>query len=456
MRRSNWQFCSMGLGLIVGLALCVLSPKLVVAQAGVSSASVSAAQAGLGGYSPYGAYQMPSPESFRIEEFVNFHRHQLPLPPAGQRVHFDLQQMHVAKGKTVVQVGITTPRAIDCEKMPPLNVVLVVDRSGSMQGDRIEKVRQSIRSFAEQFRSEDKLAIVGFGNEAKVDLPAADATSFQDVCQAIDGLQADYGGTNLHAGLMLGYQTVMKNYDPKRTNRVIFLTDGNANVGLTESEEIARQSSTCNQMGISLVTIGLGVDFNEGLLRQISDAGLGPMHYVASCDDIQKVFVDEVDSLLRPAAKSVSLEVISPSDATLQFFGYQVQQKKRRYKIQLDDLNHGATQVVLLRLPKESAAGLRFKLSYVDAMEGENVCFEKEMSAVECAESESIRRNYAIALLAKSLRASANLSNKGQNQLAAKRLDKSLSKLDAWATEDQDVQRVAKIVGQYQERLTSK
>ncbi len=443
--------------LIFFLTIVMLAaPTVVVGQGGVSSASYSLARAAAN-TDINGMYLMPSPELFRVEELINYHRHDLPLPKAGQRVHLDLQQMRTEQGKTVFQIGVTTPRAMDPSKRVPLNVVLVIDRSGSMGGDRISKVRDALRLFAEQFRECDRLSIVGFGNDAKVDLAAGQKNSVEKIAKVVDSLEADYGGTNLYAGLMLGYKTALQHYDPQRTNRVIFLTDGNANVGVTESEEIAEQSTRCNAKGISLMTIGLGVDFNYGLLRQISDAGLGPMHYVADAEDIQKIFVEEVDSLLAPAASQVilALDFGKPS-GEVEFFGYQPKRQGRQFVVQLDDLNHGATQVVIARLTGPvRLAEVGVTLNYVDALTHQEVGL-KECSSTQSESNgvaTSISRNYAIALVAKSLRRASQLSQEKKYQASADRLAKGIQQARQLLADDQHVNRMVKIADQYRQSI---
>lgn len=442
-------------------ALLSLVPSAIYAQSGVSSSSYSVARAG-SQMTEGGVFRMPSPDKFLIEEFVNYHRHDLPLPESGKRVRLDLQHATLEDGKTIVQVGIATPRAMDSSQMPPLNVVLVIDRSGSMGGDRIAKVRQAIRAFAEHFRETDKLSIVGFGGMAKIDLAANGKTHFADIMRCIEGLEANYGGTNLHAGLMLGYETALEHFDSKRTNRVIFLTDGNANIGVTEAEEIAKQSAACKAKDISLMTIGLGVDFNHGMLRQISDAKLGPMHYVADAADIQKIFVDEVDSLLAPAAKEVTLEMNFGSSKA-QLFGYDVEKNDGQYRLELDDLNHGATQVVMARVKGElDLDNLRVTLRYVDAISGQS-CQEQVACDQDSSEtaSDSIAENYSIALIAKALKSAAALSQEDQPAAAAKRLQKGLDQanrvykmLDRGELEQREnVAKIAKIAGDYQKSL---
>lgn len=422
-------------------------------QAGVSSTAMGVGRAGLSRMNNHGGFMMPPPEMFRVEEFINYHRHRLPLPEDGARARLSVQHMNLPNGKSVYQFGITTPRALDPETMPPLNVVLVIDRSGSMSGDRLANVKKAIRAFIERFRESDKVTIVGFSNDARVHLEACEKTRYEEIAKALDSIHAG-GGTNLHAGLMLGYSEALKHFDAERTNRVIFLTDGNANLGVTESEEISQQSKKCNQRGVSLTTIGLGVDFNHGLLRQLADAGRGVMHYVSDDRDIEKTFVSEIDSLLAPAARKVKLKISFGESTTVKIYGYSPVRKGSSYVLELDDLNHGATQVVIARLPNEQMSpDVGATLSYVDALTGEEIkmsCVVEEPVGPD-PHHESIVRNYSIALVANALNRAAVASEQGNCPLAAKRLkngiDRALKCVDD--DPDKDVQRVLKIAKDY-------
>lgn len=427
-------------------------------QVGVSSASVGFAKTGSGSYNHHGQYMMPQPDFFRIEEFINYHRHDLPLPEGDKRVRLDVQSMKLNSEKSVLQFGITTPRALESDQIPPLNVVLIIDESGSMGGEKIENLKKSLRAFVERFRKSDRIAIVGFESSARVILPATEKTKVHKILTAIDSIRAG-GGTNLHAGLMTGYGEALKNFDPERTNRVIFLTDGNANVGKVESSQIAAESKACIKKGISLVTIGLGVDFNNGLLREIADSGRGMMHFVGDAKDIEKTFVKEVDSLLAPAANNVRLVIELEQDKDLKVYGYDNHLKKGdgKWVLKLDDLNHGATQVVMARIPTKSLVkGGVVRLEYVDAIHREKVSLNVDCTKIQSADdpTDSIKRNYSIALLAKGLYSAAKVSHEGDSKKASRKLASAIKKAkQVWSLKDKPVKRIVKIVNEYEEKL---
>ena len=173
-------------------------------QSGVSSGSFGVARAKFSTIGANGQYVLPASDLFRVEEFINYHRHDLPLPKDGKRVLLDVQDLELANGKVVFQFGLTTPRAIDPDKMPPMNIVLVVDESGSMSGEKISNLKSALTSFVERFRKTDKLTIVGFEHEARVILESVEKTKYKKIAAAINDIHAG-GSTNLHAGLTVSY-----------------------------------------------------------------------------------------------------------------------------------------------------------------------------------------------------------------------------------------------------------
>ncbi|NQT40466.1 MAG: VWA domain-containing protein, partial [Planctomycetes bacterium] len=276
--------------LVFVMGLCQFAPFATVplhGQAGVSSAAVGMARAGL----------PPSAETVVVEEFMNYHRHDIPLPAKGGRVQLDVRWGDAGGGEAVLQVGLATPRIVKTKKMPPLNLALVIDHSGSMSGERIENLKKALLAFVGKLRDTDVVSIIGFNQEAAVLLAPTKRANLDRIHQVIETISAG-GSTNMHAGLMLGYQQAREHFDKQKTNRVILLTDGIANTGVTEPERIVADSLKHNEHGVDLSTIGLGNDLNHRLLRQLAKSGRGMIHFVGDSEDIQKTFIDELDSLL--------------------------------------------------------------------------------------------------------------------------------------------------------------
>jgi Mg-chelatase subunit ChlD len=441
-------------------SVTALITSIACGQAGVSSLSMGASRAGI---------QLRFNE-IRVEEFVNYHRHDLPLPRDGKMIRLDARWEKLSNGKQVLQVGLATPRAMDRELAQPLNLVLVIDRSGSMSGDRIRKVKRSLRSFIECLRKKDSVTIVSFSNSARVDLSACRKTNQAKIEKAIQAISVG-GGTNLHGGLMLGYREAKANFDPEKANRVILLTDGVANVGTTETDQIVRESQRFNNKGIDLSTIGLGHDFNRQLLRELADAGRGTIHFVDDSQDIEKTFVNEVDSLLSPAAKNVKLKIdFGIKKRVGKIYGYEPEIAGSTVGIKLDDLNCGATLVVVseLKRPKKDAIArnpISVELSYVDRVTNQPVVVKKAVVLNEVGgqdESDEswprksdVAKNYSIARIANGLSLCAKFSQQRDFIKADKKLaaGTEFARSQYNQGDDEDVDRIMKIAMGYREQV---
>jgi hypothetical protein len=257
---------------------------------------------------------------------------------------------------------------------------------------------------------------------------------------------------------MLGYQQAQKNFDARRTNRVILLTDGIANAGVIEPHEIAADSKKFNDQNIDLSTIGLGEDLDQDLLRKLSDSGRGLLHFIGDDQDLAKVFVQEIDSLLSSAAREVRLDIkFDVNKDQVGFFGYQPEWVKKKHRFELDDLNHDATQVIVGEI-KDSrewrTCNLNAQLRYIDEVSGKNVEQRLEL-AVGKTESTAkqrvdLKKNYRIARLASGLREFVVMVEREQTREAYQHLKCLVEQETSRETEiDADATRILDICRGY-------
>src|SRR5437667_5567671 len=211
---------------VLSLLLCAYA-VVIEAQEGASSAAASRTR-----YLAEMGY-IPSPHEVAVEEFVNYHRHQIGRPKSGEAVALDVRwgnnQISGFDREAVLQVGFSTALANDRAQLRPINLALVIDKSGSMaDSDKLARVRVALLKLVDQLRESDVLSIVVFDSEAQVLCPARELGDRSEVKEAIRGIIPG-SSTNLHAGLMLGFHEALKNFNSESTNRVILLTDGIAN-----------------------------------------------------------------------------------------------------------------------------------------------------------------------------------------------------------------------------------
>jgi Ca-activated chloride channel family protein len=275
------------------------------------------------------------------------------------------------------------------------------------------------------------------------------------------------GATNIHAGLMLGYQEARKNFRRDATNRVILLTDGIANRGETIPEKIAQDSLRFNDEGIDLSTIGVGLDLNKDMLRQLAQSGRGLFHFVADAQDIEKVFIDELQSLISPVAYEPNLEIdYDPNLELVQLYGYQPEFRRNGVTLKLDNMNQGLTEVVLLRfrlaerrmVPSRLPVKVRF--TYYDLERKRQITktqesFLKNGSPGDMLKDPEVGKNYSIALLAQAIRDMAVACEARRFQEAERLLTAAIDRtyLLYPHQEDPDIKRTLSIAQKYQDNL---
>ncbi len=455
----------------IALACCAFVALLMAAtsapaQVGVSSSSVSMFRSGV----------VRSPDAILVEDFFNFHRHDIALPGKGEAIALDVRwgtDLASAQHRDAyLQVGLATQNFDDTSDMPPLNLAIVIDRSGSMAGPRIAKVKEALLAFVHKLRSVDRVSIVLFSNEADVLIesqPVEDTNLFQ---RAIGSIVAD-GSTNLHAGLMLGYEQVQQHFDTAKTNRVILLTDGLANRGVVESEQIASQSKAFNDEGIDLSTIGVGDSFNYELMRQLARAGRGLIHFVGDDQDIDKVFVDELQSLLAQSASDVKVTINYGDDLSLlNAYGYAPKYKSHSISYQLDNLNAGATQVLLTQLEvkpdidRAAEIPVTVTLSYYDRFANKEVQKTEKIKLkfqpkndldFDPLTDRDVRKNITIAQVAQALREASQMIADDKCGEAKTIMEQTLeiARERFRTTSDEDLQRILKMGDEYASELNA-
>jgi hypothetical protein len=292
-------------------------------------------------------------EELRVAEYLNYYEQHLPEPTdttMGLDLRLGNPQAPAAGGEVWLQAGLQA-RAAKPEDIAPLNLALVIDRSGSMNSpEKMPFVKQSLGIFLHSLAANDRVAVVAYGTNPEVISPTREVGDGRWIDAAIDRIHTD-GSTNLHGGLMLGFQEVSRNFDIRRNNRVILLTDGIANVGVTAPDQIAADAKTYNDRGIYLATIGLGHDINDALLSNLARQGQGAYHFIDSAEEMDKVFRKEVLGLMQKVAGDVSLTIRpEPGVQVLGLTGYEGQPPAGPVEIKLADMGTGESQIMLIQM----------------------------------------------------------------------------------------------------------
>ncbi|MCI5134949.1 MAG: VWA domain-containing protein [Candidatus Electrothrix sp. AW2] len=208
-----------------------------------------------------------------------------------------------------------SPATSDIErKRLPLNLALVIDTSGSMRDEnKLVSVKQAAIALINRLRSQDRLALVSYSNRAKVVLPSSPVRMEQDTRWLIQSLRAD-GGTNLGAGLIEGYHQLREFASSRTINRVLLLSDGKANVGITSSAELSRMVLQEADAGISLSTFGVGLDFNEDLMAALSESGRGMYYFIDRPESMEAILAKEFHSVEQLVATDIQVTITLDPD----------------------------------------------------------------------------------------------------------------------------------------------
>ena len=214
-----------------------------------------------------------------------------------------------ADGTYLLRFGIQGYSVPEVERQPA-NLTFVIDVSGSMAlTNRLELVKRSLELLVERLRPTDTVAIVVFGDNARVLLNPTRGDDAADILTAIYSLKPE-GSTNTEDGLRLGYQVADKMFQPGSSNRVVLCSDGVANVGDTSPDAILQAIGGYARNGITLTTLGFGMgNFNDQLMEQLADKGNGNYAYIDSQEQAQKLFVDQLTSTLQIIAQDAKVQV---------------------------------------------------------------------------------------------------------------------------------------------------
>jgi Ca-activated chloride channel homolog len=213
--------------------------------------------------------------------------------------------------QATLQIAVSTNIDPATLTRKPLNLVVVVDRSGSMwEDDRIGKVRTGLRTLVDNLRDEDRLALVQFDDRVDVLAPFGETLDRPRLRSLIDSL-TPRGATNIHDGLQRGFELASAAFADDRQNRVIFLSDGLATAGITSASTIIAMADGYVERGIGLTTIGVGLSFDVKLMRGLAEHGSGNFYFLEDAAAATEVFEQELDYFVTPLALDVRLEATS-------------------------------------------------------------------------------------------------------------------------------------------------
>jgi len=270
------------------------------------------------------------------------------------------------KQTTWVRVGLTGFEMRPEVARSPVNVALVLDRSGSMQGTKIARAREAAITAINRLRPDDIVTVVTYDSTVEVLVPATKLTDPQQVIDAISRIQAS-GNTALFAGVSKGAAELRKFLDQERVNRIVLLSDGLANVGPSSPGELAALGASLRKENIAVSTLGLGLGYNEDLMVQLASRSGGNHVFIEEAAELADVFNREFDDVLSVVAQDVAVTVTLPEGIRpVRVLGNDAEINGRHVVVSLSQIYSEQDRHVVIEVEMPpTAAGSRLQISDV-------------------------------------------------------------------------------------------
>jgi Ca-activated chloride channel family protein len=257
----------------------------------------------------------------------------------------------------------------------PLNLCLVIDRSGSMEGEPLEYVKRACGHVVDLLDQADILSIVTFEERVEVVMPARRIVNKALIKEHINRIQPG-NTTNIYDGLAAGASQVASVRSEGYVNRVVILTDGEPTAGVKDYSSIVGCAAEQRSRGINTTALGFGPEYNEELLAGMAKRGGGNYQYIARPEQIPEVFRSELEQMLTTVAKNIRLRLILGRWTEVrQVYGQVPQLGQRTAEVQVSDMERGASQRTLVELsmgrrPQGTYRVARAEVTFDDCISG--------------------------------------------------------------------------------------
>jgi len=353
-------------------------------------------------------------------------------------------------------VKVEAPRKSDRPRRP-LNVAVVLDHSGSMAGAKLQRVKEATKILVEQFGPEDIFSLTVFDTVVSPlvsPMPARDGGQF--IARTIEAIHAG-SNTNLSGGYLQGCAFARRHVSEERVNRVLLLSDGLANEGITHPHELAQLAQAHRQQNITTSTIGVGRDFNEELMGKMAEQGGGSTYFIDRPEEAQSVFLEELGDLKAVAATGFQIR-FAPSLTGVQAAQLNNYDQPAPGEYFLGDILEGIAKYLVLEVqlppvPQEGRVEIgRLEITFREAaetgFEDRRVEIPVELEVVSLDEFATVTPDREVTLQAAYLTVGAvkaesiRLSDQGQFIEAAAVLENCAKKLSEMQLHDERLDRL--------------
>lgn len=297
----------------------------------------------------------------------------VPVPqakaPITQLIYGDgTLEVHATVDRGLLSPGSVEPvwmdvaiKASGVQHRAPLAAVLVIDRSGSMAGDKIDAARLAAERFVNGMAQGDMLSVVSYGSDVSVDLPftTVNEATRREALNIVRRIE-EGGGTNIDGGLLAARSQLTLADTSGKVARVVLISDGRPTEGDRRSATLVGHSQGLRQSGITTSTIGLGLDYNEDLMEQLAVVGGGRYHYLKTGAEMARILDAELQHGRNVVASNVKLHLdraLAPGVRVLEASGQLDAGNGNKLLIDVGDLAAGEVRHVLVKLDVSGATG---------------------------------------------------------------------------------------------------
>ncbi len=364
------------------------------------------------------------------------------------RVELDRGILPAARAnRAVVKVTLEAPPPPARHARPPVNLCLVLDRSGSMSGDKIERAKDAAIAAVRRLRAGDIVSLVIYDHEVETLVPAQDAANIEWIESRIRSIESR-GNTALYGGVSQGAAEVRKHTGRKFVSRILLLSDGLANVGPSSPDDLARLGTSLLKEGISVTTVGVGMDYNEDLMTRLAAASDGNTYFVADSGDLPRIFAAELGDVLSVVARDVVIEIeCADGIRPVRVIGRDGVIRDNRILLRLNQLYGGQEKFALVEVdvPATEARQTRrvaqAKVDYNNALTeahdqsvaSVDVCFSAEDAEVQKSANLTVQQDTLRNVTAETRNKAIELSDQGQQPAAAQALREQAQALNDYA-----------------------
>ena len=384
------------------------------------------------------------------------------IDPVKCRVELDRSVLPTGDPQNViVKVTLDAEKpheSINPIKRPKVNLSIVLDRSGSMSGQKIEKAKEAAIEALRRLGPGDMCSVVIYDHNVQTIVPAQSARNIEWIESRINMIQPG-GNTALFGGVSQGASEIRKNLGGEYVHRIILLSDGLANVGPSTPEELGRLGAALLKEDISVTTVGVGTDYNEDLMARLSQNSDGNTYFVESSRDLPRIFTAELGDVLDVVAKRVKVIIECPEYITpIRIIGREGRIKGRTVELSLNQLYGGQEKYALVEVKVPTGEKgqdmeiAKAEVSYINSYTQEQgiskgmvkASFSDDMRTVEQSANLRVQKELYLNVNALAEEKAISLSDEGNKVGAAEVLKESAQKLKEYATKYKDQEMLDK------------